>query len=132
MVGHAFRIAASCDSDHLRRHFKLLLLHYLEVAYDVYGRIRGDEGKLVEFIIFEELVFDLDDSLLSVHLAGEVYTDGDLVLDTFQVEKVEGLVYIFRRNVVEYRTVSNALTTNSFLVIVFVLSVISSEVERSV
>ena len=105
MIGDAFRIATLGYAYNFSRHLKLLLLHNLEVAYDVDGSIRSYEGKLVEFVSLEELVFHLDDTLFSMDLAGEIDSYGYLILDAFEIEEVESLIYIFRRDVVEYRTV---------------------------
>ena len=105
MVGDAFWIAALCDAYDLLRQLKLLLLHHLEVADDVDGCVRSYEGELVQFLILEELVFNLDDSLAALSLAVEVDSNGDLVLDALEVEQIESPVYVFGRNVVQYGTV---------------------------
>ena len=105
MVRHTFRIAAFGDAMDLFRHDQLLLLHYLEVADDVDCGFRRDEGELVELLVFKELVLDLDDALLSEELAGKVDADGDLVFNTFQVEYVQCLVYIFSGYMVQYGTI---------------------------
>ena len=81
MIGNTFRVSALGNTNYLCRHGQLLLLHHLEVAYHIDSRLRSDQSKLVEFLILEEFVFDLDDAFLSLSLAGEVDTYGDLVLD---------------------------------------------------
>ena len=105
MVGHAFRIAAFCNACHFFRHHHLLLFYHLEVLDDIDSGVRCYESKSVELVIFEELVGDLDDSLSSVNLAVEVYTYRDLAFDTLEVEDVEGLIYVFCRNMVQYGTI---------------------------
>ena len=105
MVCYALRISALCDSMYLLRHYQLLLLHDLEIADYVYRRLRGDEGELVELLVLEELVSNLYDSLLSEELAGKVDTYGDLAFYTFEVEDVEGLVYVFSGYVVQNGTI---------------------------
>ena len=64
MVCDAFRISALCDSMDLLRHDELLLLDNLEVSDNIDSSLWGDEGKLVELAVFEELVGDLYDALL--------------------------------------------------------------------
>ena len=105
MVGHAFRIAAFCDAYYFLRHGELLLLHHLEVSDDVHGSLRCYEGKLVELLVLEELVLYLVDTLASLSLAVEVDSYGDLVPDALEVKQVQGLIYVFRRNMVQYGAV---------------------------
>ena len=90
VVGYAFRISAFCDSNDLLRHLKLLLFHYLEILDDVYGSIRSDECQLAQLAVLEELVSDLDDSLLSVNLAREVDADGDLAFNSLEIKDFMG------------------------------------------
>ena len=102
MIGDALRVLAFCDSYNLVRHLEHLLLHDLEITDYVHCRLRGDESKLVELVVLEELVGDLDDALASVELARKVDTYGDLVLYTLEIEDVQGLVYVFGRDMVQY------------------------------
>ena len=95
MVRHALRIAALRDADDLLRHFKLLLLHDLEITDYVDCRLWCYEGKLVELVVLEELVGNLYDALASVKLARKVDAYGDLVLYTLEIEDVQSLVYVF-------------------------------------
>ena len=105
VVCNALRVHALCNTNDLLRELNLLLLHYLEIADYIDSSLWCEEGKLVEFFIFKELVGNLDDALLAVLLAGKVDTDGDLVLDSFETKDSEGLIYIFSRNMVQYGTV---------------------------
>ncbi len=105
MVRHALRVAALRHPVDLLRHDKFPLFHHLEVADDVDGRLRGYEGQLVKVLVLEELVLNLDDTLLPEEFAGEVYTDGNLVLDSLEIEYVEGLVYVFSGYMVQYGTI---------------------------
>ena len=100
VVGNAFWIHAFRDAYDFLRHRDLLLFHYLEVAYDVDGRLRCNEGEFVEFLVFKELVGYLDDSLAAIYLAGKVDTDCYLTLHAFEIEYVKGFVYIVGRNVI--------------------------------
>ncbi len=124
VVGHAFRILAFCDSDNLLRHDELLLLHYLEVADYIDSRLRCNQCQLVEFLIFEELVGNLDDSFAAVELTCEVDADGDLVLYSLEVKDVESL-YTFSAGMWSSTVpFSSALTTNSFLPIISVSKIL--------
>ena len=105
MIGDAFRVAALCDAYHFLRKLKLLFLNYLEIADDVDGCMRRDEGELSKLFILEESVFNLDDSLAPLGLAVEVDSDGDLILDAFEVQKVESSIYVFCRNMVQYGSI---------------------------
>ncbi len=105
MVCNAFRVAAFSHAVDFLRHHQLLLLDNLEVTDDVYRGLGGDEGELVQFLVFEELVGDLDDSLLAEEFACEVDTYGYLVLDSFEVEDVEGFIYVFSGYMVQYGTI---------------------------
>ena len=105
MVGDAFRIAAFCNADNLFWCLKSLLLYNLEVSDDVDCCLRSNEGKLVKLFSLKELVGDLDDAFLAVKLAGEVDSDGDLAFYTSEVQKIKCLIYVFRRDVVQYGTV---------------------------
>ena len=105
VVCHTFRISALSDTKDLLRQFHFLLFHNLEVADYVDCSFRSKEGKFVELIVLKEHICYLDDSLLSVLLAVKVNADSDLVLDSFEIEDVESLIYILRRNVVQYGTV---------------------------
>jgi hypothetical protein len=89
----------------LLRHDKFLLLYDLEVADYVYGSFRSDQGELVELLVLEELVGDLDDALLSEELACKVDSYRDLAFDSFEVEDVQCLVYVFSRYMVQYGTI---------------------------
>ena len=102
MVCDAFRVSALCDSMDLLRHDELLLLDNLEVTDNIDSSLWGDEGKLVELAVFEELVGDLYDALLSEELACKVDTYCNLALNAFEVEDVQCLVYVFSGNVVQY------------------------------
>ena len=105
VVGHTLRVSALCDAYYLLWHFQLLLLYNLVAFDDVYSRVRGDEGKLVEFLVFKELVSNLDDALLAVYLAREVDSYGDLAFYSFQIKDVQCLVYVFSGYMVQYGTI---------------------------
>ena len=105
VVSHTFRILAFCDSADLLWHHKFLLFHYLEVANHVDSSFWCNQGQLVELVVLKELVGDLDYSLASVKFAGEVDADGDLILYSFEVKDIESLIYIFRRDMVQYGTI---------------------------
>ena len=105
MVGDALRVTALCDAYHLLRKFKLFLLHHLEIADDIDCGMRSDEGELSKLIILEESSFDLDDSLASLSLAVEVDSDGDLILDAFEVQQIESPIYVFCGNMVQYGSI---------------------------
>ena len=105
MVGDALRIAALDDAYNFLRKLEVLLLHNLEVADDIHSCIRSNEGKLAEFLILEESVLDLDDTLAALSLAVQVDSDGDLILDAFEVQEIESPIYIFRRYMVQYGSI---------------------------
>ena len=105
VVGHAFRVLAFRDPYDLSRHDKLLLFHHLEVADDVHCRFRSYQSKLAQLLVLEELVGNLDDAFLSVDLAGKVDAYCDLAFHPLEVEDVQCLIYIFRRNMVQNGTV---------------------------
>ena len=105
VVSHTFRIHTFCDAYNLIRQLNLLLFYDLEVADDVHSCFRCKESELVELVIFEELVCNLDDALLSAVLAVEVDTYSNLVLDALEIEDAESLIYVLRRNVVQNGTV---------------------------
>ena len=105
MVGDALRIAALGNSYNLLREFKFLFLNHFEIADDIDSGMRCDKGELSEFVILEESSFDLDDSLASLSLAVEVDTDGDLILDAFEVQQIESSVYVFCGNMVQYGSI---------------------------
>ena len=105
VVGHTLRIAALCHADYFLRHHELLLLDHLEVPDDVHCRLGSDEGEFVQFVILEELVLDLDDSLFALSLARKVDSYSDLVLDTLEVEDLQCLVYVFSGYMVQYGTI---------------------------
>ena len=105
MIGHAFRVSALCYADYFRRSLQLFLLDDLEVTDDVHGCLRGYERELAKLLVFEEPVGYLDDALPALRLAGEVDSDCDLALYVLESEEVKCLIYIFRRDVVQYGTV---------------------------
>ncbi len=105
MIRDAFRVAAFRHSMDFIRHDKLSLLDDLEVADDVDCSLRSYQGEFVEVLVFEELVLDLDDALLSEEFAGEVDAYRDLVLYSLEVEDVECLVYVFSGYVVQNGTI---------------------------
>ena len=131
MVGNTFRIAAFGDTVYFFRHHELLLLHNLEVADHVDRSLRGYESQLVELLVLEELVRDLDDAFPALRLAGEVDSDCDLVPDAFEVEDIQGLIYIFSGYMVQYGTILQS-AYYQFFPCHNSLSVISNEVEGSV
>ena len=105
MVGHAFRVLAFGNSDDFMRHDQLFLLYNLEALDDIDCGFWGDQCEFVEFFVSEEHIGYLDDTFLAIDLAGEVDTDGDLALYAFEVKDIECLIYVFRRDVVQYGTV---------------------------
>ncbi len=105
VIGHAFRIAALYDAHDFLRDGEFLLLHDLEVADHIDSCIRSDECQSVQLLILEELVGNLDDSLLAMYFAGEVDTYGDLVLYFLQVKDVQCLIYVFSGYMVQYGTI---------------------------
>ena len=105
MVGDALRVTALCNSYNLLRQFKLFLFYHFEIADDIDSGMGCDKGELSEFVILEESSFDLDDSLASLSLAVEVDSDGDLILDAFEVQEVESPIYVFCGNMVQYGSI---------------------------
>ena len=105
MVGYAFRVFAFCDANDFMWHYQLFLLDYFEALDYIDCSLWGDKCEFVEFFVSEEHIGYLDDTFLAIDLAGEVDTDGDLALYAFEVKDIECLIYVFRRDVVQYGTV---------------------------
>ena len=65
IVRHTLRIRALHDALQRIRQHHIVLLHHLIVAYDVYHHIRCHHSYLVDVGLREELISNLDDTLLS-------------------------------------------------------------------
>ena len=100
VVSYAFRVHTSCNANDFFRHVDFLFLDNLEVADHIYGSVRSKKSKLVKLVVFEELILNFDDAFFTMGFARKVDTDGNLIFNTLKVKDVEGLIYVFRWNMV--------------------------------
>ena len=102
MIGHTLRIFTPCHSDDFIRCLKFFLFHNLEVTYDVHCSLRCYQCKFVEFVVLEEFISYLYYAFLSGSLACKVDSDCYLAFNVLEVKKIQCLIYVLCRNMVQH------------------------------
>ena len=87
VVGDTLRVTAFHDTLHHVRHDDLFLFHHFVVADDVQLHVGSHYRQSADFLIAEESVGHLDETLLAQLLAGKVVADGDVQVRILQAQQ---------------------------------------------
>ena len=105
VIGNTFGIDTTYDALHRFRNFYRFFLDHLIVSYDIDMSGRCDEGKLVDFIVFQELVPYFDNRFFPQLPAVQISPESHGMFQTFESEHIDDIKQFIRRDMVDNRTI---------------------------
>ena len=101
VVADALRVGAAHDAVKFVRDDDGLLLYHLIITDDVEHYVWRSHRETADFLVGEELVGHLDDTLAAKFVALQIVADGNTALEFTQAQKVDDGEYQMGRNMVD-------------------------------